>query len=484
MWSGWYHIFHCITLLSCTCESILLPTLHVGVSFDTLVSESPVHYFAKVGGSTIKCSPQETYEYVQACVVRNVCLDALMSKNLEIYPDNKEHYKISPSLLNKKLYFPRTQKYREGPQLYSNLELPFVQLVKFSSGRSGRVSGGRSGQDNPFRGPGKSDNTGVRTRARTRSSSSRSLSIPSSFYLIEKPIVLVDILYADNYGHTYVDYVTSAYAGARMLDEDIKEFAIMPSRAYSYNSSEKFEYYIQSLLKLSLSHDLRKYAGNIVCFSKLLLPGYHGLFSNFSSAVTRYSQSLRDDIYKFNSSPLPYLSDYDHSSPLILMAYKKQHLSVHGGRILLNVAEVGEALRKRFGNAVLMLDLGDVSLGQQVALMRHVSIFVSPTGGASFSAMLLRDGAVYINIESFNPITNQSEPAAQPDHDSMQRLKHLHILQHKITRDEVILESNAKARTKRFKFSEGYFYKLMGNYQLDTKSLLHTLESALQLLNV
>jgi hypothetical protein len=128
-----------------------------------------------------------------------------------------------------------------------------------------------------------------------------------------------------------------------------------------------------------------------------------------------------------------------------------------------------------------MLDLGEVSLEQQLSLLRNVSVFVSPLGGSSFSAMLLPDNAVFVQIQAFNTVTNKSEPLVQHDYDTFQKMKHIRILQHSVRRDEIVIESNAKAKTKRMKFSKSFFVKTLGNFQLDVNSLLKTIETALLL---
>jgi hypothetical protein len=469
-----YFLVMCFLWVACQqqhCNGKLLPTLHVGDSFDALVNQSPAAYIASLGGSAARCSSRRDPAYLQACSLQNVCMDMSSdymighnSYKLEVYPDRNKK-KLSRQLQQRSLYFPRTQKYREGSQLYNNLDLPFVRLTEPQTTSSSSSS--------------------------SSSRSSHSTPPPTSFYFIQKPIVLVDVLYGENYGHMYVDYVTSAYAGARELELHLGEFAFMPNRMYSHNASLKIETYLSSLLRVPLSHDLKKYVGNTVCFSQLLLPGYHGLFSNASSAVTRFSQSLRDIIY--SNYPLPVsatsLSSSSSSStsslsPHILIAFKKQHLSVHGGRVLLNEADVRTAVTARFGSAVHMLDLGEASLAQQVTLLRSTAVFVCPLGGAAFSALLLPDGAVFVQIQGFNPVTNHSEPAARHDYDTFQKMKHIRILQHRVRRDEVVLESNAKARTKRMRYSESYYAKVLGNYQLDTATLVMSIEAALLLVDM
>jgi hypothetical protein len=430
--------------LASKCYGKLLPILHMGKSFDELINQSPASYMASRGGSSMKCGVPSVHNHLRSCLMQNVCID--MSKDFMIghngYKVDVYGIKKNSAKKSSEYYFPRTQKYREGPKVYQNLNLPFVQLTESRKG-------GRNDISNPF---------------------------SHALYFIEKPIVLVDILYGDNYGHMYVDYVMSAFAGARGTDQDITEFAFMPSKFYSYNSTKKFEHYLSSLLKVPLSHDLKKYFGNSICFSKLLLPGYHGLFSNSSTAVTHFSRGLRDEIFRLHATTS--LSQ----SPRILMVYKKQHLSVHGGRILLNVDEVRSALVSRFGSSTVeMLDLGEVSLEQQLSLLRNVSVFVSPLGGSSFSAMLLPDNAVFVQIQAFNTVTNKSEPLVQHDYDTFQKMKHIRILQHSVRRDEIVIESNAKAKTKRMKFSKSFFVKTLGNFQLDVNSLLKTIETALLL---
>jgi hypothetical protein len=291
----------------------------------------------------------------------------------------------------------------------------------------------------------------------------------ASTLLIDQPVVLVDPRWGFNFGHAYVDYIFSAYAGASQLGLNISEFAFLETKRNNFEYRDKFATFL-TLIRSTLSRNLLDYGTESLCFSKLLLPGYHGYFYQ-GGDIARYSQGLRDTVYHYHLDNLELKS----SPQKIIMAFKKSKTAIHGGRILLNVDEVRRDLTRRYKNFE-MYDFGELSLYKQVSLMRSAAMFISPFGGASAVACLLPDNATFLHINSFNFVTNQSQPSAPWEYEFFHQMEHITLQAYDVTAEEVV---NTEVRPDRVQFSYGSRSLLFANYQLNTKTLIQSIDAAL-----
>jgi hypothetical protein len=306
---------------------------------------------------------------------------------------------------------------------------------------------------------------------------------PPSVTHIEQPMVLVnagaDAWNPGNYGHAYMDYIFSTYVGAKKLNRSISDFTFLPITSRSGRSTDdnfkKFQSYL-TLVNSTLNVQLASYGKETLCFSELLVPGYYGLYRDNTAAVTQFSRGLRDLVYSLHP-PIP-----SFHSPAIVLAYKnkktlnKKKLS-YDARVLLNKAEVNESLSARFGrDQFAMHDLGEVSIPQQVSLLRGAAVFVSPLGGASFAALLLPDNAVFLQIDSYNFELEQSECLIIYECRIYDSLQHIRVLRHHIHPYEM---TNSLMNTVFKPPNRPLYLKLMGNFILDASSLGTSIDHAL-----
>ena len=431
----------------------------VGVQGGRRVKESPVELLKELGGSSAKCIIHTNNDMHHTCLLRNICLDR--RKNIHFRDKIVLSYLDGPGeeplgggsishLHQHKIYFPSS---------------PTKNTWVTTAALDGRIPYISLHAMNVF--------------------SNTSQSAPT--YYFPRKVVLVDAMNSfnvANYGHAFMDYIFSAFVGARKLNHNISNFLFFPINmrrdTSTDNNFKKFQRYL-TLVNATANVRLAKYDKNsCLCFAELLVPGYHGLYRDSSYAVTHYSRALRD--YIFDVFPV----ESTNISPKIIFSYKKKPTSskklfAANGRNLLNVADIEKSLKKYFGdNAIALYDFGELLLSQQISLLRSAKVFVSPLGGGSLSAFLLSDNAVFLQIDSFNFDTNQSECLIVYECRLYKSLKHIIVLRHPINSNEM---TNTLLNTSYTPPNRGLYMKLMGDFKLDVTTLTGSIEKGMGLAN-
>mmetsp|Transcript_20937 Transcript_20937/g.38998 ORF Transcript_20937/g.38998 Transcript_20937/m.38998 type:complete len:532 (-) Transcript_20937:3727-5322(-) len=425
----------------------------------------------EAGYSGIKCEFHDFHDVEHACLLQNVCID--ITRNLQYLPErlvvgylddpaagvnNSQHH----LLRNRKLYLPGSPT--KNTWVSESAVDGKLSHVVMHSLKKVNVSSVKIREGGPS--PGQ---------------------LPPRVVHIRHPIVIVDAMdtiNAANYGHAYMDYIFSVYVGALKVNRSISEFSFLPLHLHSGGTTDanlkKFESFLK-LVNSSLHVKWGQYGKDTtLCFSELLVSGYHGLYRDSTEAVAKHSQGLRDLVYSLH--PASFSSPGQSPSPSIVFAYKAKLPTnlkkfTYNGRTLLNKGEVNASLTSWFGHSrFTMVEMGDLSISRQVTLLRDAQVFISPLGGSSVAAMLLPDHAVFLQIDSYNFASHRSECLIVYECRLYSSMPHINVMRHTIAAEEMtnILAASAFKPPNR-----GLYSKLMGNYKLNSSRLIQSVEKAL-----
>ena len=209
-----------------------------------------------------------------------------------------------------------------------------------------------------------------------------------------------------NFGHLVWEEISAIYLTIKRFNIDIDANPIvMDMKDYTKTEGkhlyEKFtSFFIPVITQESVRHTLpyiKSFGKEYVCFKKLLVPSFSRFFLDYRDSFNEGKEPL---LFQFRNDIINYYKLDPFTKPKmhrILLNSKEESLNLLGKdgnrtryRSIANEQQVFEFLTKRYKNIqVDVINIGKLSLKDQLKEMLATTIFITPNGGISMSIPFL-----------------------------------------------------------------------------------------------